>query len=645
MKRPIDTPDQIEAMVRTFDPGCVRKGHELLMLNPHRKDRKRKSFSINLDTGIWADFADPTGKAKGGSTAELLRFVKGTTSSEATKVHSAKSKCAALPQAAPSRPVVVTLPAAPKGTPEPSQAIPGYMTGQCWVYLNEEGLPVFCQARYEPRDGGKKEFRPFHWDAGAKRWVMGDPPKGRPPLYHLDQLVARPFAPVLVVEGEGAADAAQGHFPEHVSTTSPHGAASAAKADWSPMAGRSVTIWPDNDVSGTEYAEDVAQLAYAAGAISVRTVEVPSFFMSKWDLADPKPKGANLKQLLKAAVLVDRPQKLVDFVMSLSEFMAQPIKPRDYLVYPWLSASSLNMVFAARGLGKSWFVHKLALCLVTGVKFFSWIVPRKFRVLLVDGEMPKATLHKRFTFQVGKAVPPGLDILTSEDLWLMGDPLNFNGAETQAKFQNMLDALALRGQKPDLIIIDNLSSTTSGIDENDNGAQDGLLRWEMSLRHRGYAVLLVHHSGKNGEQRGASRREDLLDTVIRLSAPANLPEPAIGACFEIAFTKTREERPTPDKLTVVMGKGSNNQAEWKIVQAVSDDVRILQLIHDHAPKSNRELAALLGMAPTTAGKKLGPLIAGGLVANTKPISLLPKGLSALNEASTASAKDGKKRFT
>ena len=38
-------------------------------------------------------------------------------------------------------------------------------------------------------------------------------------------------------------------------------------------------------------------------------------------------------------------------------------------------------------------------------------------------------------------------------------------------------------------------------------------------RRRGMAVLLIHHAGKSGDQRGTSAREDIMDTVISLRRP------------------------------------------------------------------------------------------------------------------------------
>jgi putative DNA primase/helicase len=144
-----------------------------------------------------------------------------------------------------------------------------------WCYRDAEGRVLFYQRRFETSGGGK-EYRPLTYcqdRTGRRAWRSLGGPKPYP-LYGLDELAARPDAPVLVVEGEKAADAARTLFPEMVAITSPFGAKSASKSDWSPLAGRDVVIWPDNDDAGFAYAAAVANLARAAGAASVKIVEV-----------------------------------------------------------------------------------------------------------------------------------------------------------------------------------------------------------------------------------------------------------------------------------------------------------------------------------------------------------------------------------
>ena len=151
--------------------------------------------------------------------------------------------------------------------------------------------------RFEKKDG-EKDIRPLTlWRTGGKlSWQLKSLPKPRP-LYGLDQLAARPNAPVLVVEGEKAADAAAAIFPEYVVTTSPGGSSSAASAGWSPLNGRDVVVWPDHDEAGAKYARDVARLARNAGAASVRLVSVPADWPPNWDLADDLPEGVALDDL------------------------------------------------------------------------------------------------------------------------------------------------------------------------------------------------------------------------------------------------------------------------------------------------------------------------------------------------------------
>ena len=124
----------------------------------------------------------------------------------------------------------------------------------------------------------------------AWRWESWPPKR---PLYGLQALARRPSAPVVVCEGEKAADAAAQLLASYVTVTSPNGAKGAGKADWSPLRGRAVTIWPDADAAGLEYAHTVAKHALAAGAVSVAIVAPPDGLKIGWDAADALMEGWN----------------------------------------------------------------------------------------------------------------------------------------------------------------------------------------------------------------------------------------------------------------------------------------------------------------------------------------------------------------
>jgi len=146
--------------------------------------------------------------------------------------------------------------------------------------------------RFDLADGGK-EFTPATYcenpATGARDWRFKGFPAPRP-LYGLDRLAQRPSAPVVVCEGEKAADAAGELLPDHVAVTSSNGAKSAGKADWSVLSGRNVTLWPDNDDEGKAYAEAVAK-ALRGIAKSIKIAAAPAAAAEKWDAADALAEG------------------------------------------------------------------------------------------------------------------------------------------------------------------------------------------------------------------------------------------------------------------------------------------------------------------------------------------------------------------
>jgi hypothetical protein len=118
------------------------------------------------------------------------------------------------------------------------------------AYLDRNGNEHFVVVRFD--GAAKKDFRPFSRNGSG--WIAKDP-QGKLPLFHLAELIARPNERVFITEGEKCACelATLGLLV----TTSAHGAKSAHKTDWQPLAGREVVILPDNDAEGRVYAQTV----------------------------------------------------------------------------------------------------------------------------------------------------------------------------------------------------------------------------------------------------------------------------------------------------------------------------------------------------------------------------------------------------
>ena len=139
-----------------------------------------------------------------------------------------------------------------------------------------------------------KRIRPLWWD--GSQWLWKAPPTPRP-LYWARRHAT---APVLVVEGEKAADAAAALLPSHAVVAWPSGCKAIDKADWSPIAGRRCVLWPDADDVGRDAMDKLAPLLLKAGATQVRIVTPPSGVAEGWDLADADWSSAEAAAYLMA---------------------------------------------------------------------------------------------------------------------------------------------------------------------------------------------------------------------------------------------------------------------------------------------------------------------------------------------------------
>ena len=160
-----------------------------------------------------------------------------------------------------------------------------------WQYRDADNRVVGYAGRFD-LPNGKKEMSFLTWCRDPKtnkeQWAWKSYLKPRP-LYLGQDLVARSREPVLVVEGEKTADAAKTLFPDWVVVSWPGGGKAVKYANWKPLVGRDVVIWPDNDDAGRKSAATIGEILLQDGATSVKVVDVPLALGDGWDLADKVP--------------------------------------------------------------------------------------------------------------------------------------------------------------------------------------------------------------------------------------------------------------------------------------------------------------------------------------------------------------------
>lgn len=275
-----------------------------------------------------------------------------------------------------------------------------------------------------------------------------------------------------------------------------------------------------------------SQCEHIARSIGCAWVEMPTGSPSNFDCNDLSQRDG-IEAL--AEVLNDpkeHPRTNLQAI-TLHDLLAMELPPRRNLLDPWLPAQGLAMIYAPRGIGKTHIAQGIAYALICGGPFLTWRASEPAGVLYLDGEMPAAAMQERFAGIVAASnlspVAP-LRIL-SPDLQQCGMP-DLSTESGQAQIDELIDA------DTKLIIVDNLSTFCRSGEEN--AAESWLPVQTWALRHRaaGRSILFIHHAGKGGAQRGTSRREDVLDTVIALKRPADY-SPEQGARVEVHFEKAR----------------------------------------------------------------------------------------------------------
>jgi len=263
--------------------------------------------------------------------------------------------------------------------------------------------------------------------------------------------------------------------------------------------------------------------------------------------------AARMQPEVRAFEAASKPLAALD-LYDLSEHQ---FKERELLLKPWLHSQDLTMIHAGRGIGKTHLAIAIMYAVATGGTFAGWVAPKPTKVLYLDGELPGRVLQNRLSMHLPVEEPQrGFVRVFTPDLLPDGVGLpDLSTPEGQDIVEAMIE------EDTGLLIVDNLSAWCRTGRENDGESWNPIATWILQLRRRGIAVLMIHHSGKNGEQRGTSKKEDLLDAVIKLKRPVEY-DPKNGAIFVLEFTKARNLSGDAAQSLELTLTGDENQAEW-----------------------------------------------------------------------------------
>jgi hypothetical protein len=280
-------------------------------------------------------------------------------------------------------------------------------------------------------------------------------------------------------------------------------------------------------------------------------------------------------------------ERLALGLRSTADLSVMEVPERERLLGEFFCEADLGFLYAPRGVGKTFFAFSMAISITKGRDMGPWKVGQLSSVIYVDGEMP-ADLMKKRTISM-EAEAPNLLVLNHEILFQeTGLILNIARPEVQDALTGLCLARSAR-----VLILDNLSSLASGVKENEGDSWEKILGWLLHLRRLKIAVLIVHHSGRNGEMRGTSRREDAAFWIIRLEQKDSGGSKD-GARFVSVFTKQRNSPLDPPCLEWSYSTDPRNGQMLIGCKEASPEDIVLQLVAEDVTMA-KDIAEETGM--------------------------------------------------
>lgn len=423
---------------------------------------------------------------------------------------------------------------------------------QSYIYHDPSGVTVMAVVRTEP-----KGFYQERYEDGAFRPGLRRDPKGKilTPLfpYRVQEIMKANF--IIIVEGEKDVENVKWLLgPGEAATTNPMGAGKWKEEYNQYLEGKDVVIIRDKDEQGISHANKIVQ-STADVVKSIKVIDVPgkvtkdvsdfininlrkigvpvdeSRHVTEIDTSPQvisdkdRAKLENLKVDLRFVLfglmadvpdlsLTYFPKALKEYVRQFREFQRIELPERQVLMDPWLEDGSYGLICGKEGSGKTWLAMEIAAAVANGRNAMNglWTVEEPVPVMFVDGEMHWDDLKQRnLVLDIQRCY-----LLSKMEFEMRGVEPTLNLADENIR--NWLYHMILEWEIK-LVIFDNIFSLVSGVDTNSDRDWSPINDWCLRLRAQGVSVILIHHTGKGGDQLGTSSRRFNINWSFTLIPP------------------------------------------------------------------------------------------------------------------------------
>ncbi|MHB8069059.1 MAG: AAA family ATPase [Desulfobaccales bacterium] len=309
---------------------------------------------------------------------------------------------------------------------------------------------------------------------------------------------------------------------------------------------------------------------------------------------------------LQEALLGPKP-----LVMTFGEFKELDLPKREFLLngdFP-LETASITLISSDPGIGKTMLALEIAKMVATGDYGLGGTcnAPEALKVLYADGELAFPELKDRAEI-FSLAGITYLTLLSKLYLELKDTQPSLELAEKGVR--DILTKYIFKSNFK-LVIIDNIYSLFQ-IDLNSANEWAPINQWLLKLRSHGVATILIHHTGKGGEQLGSASKLFNINTALVL----NKAKPADGdekcCCFSIKVKKQRGQGLNLEgKKFIFRNRSWTVEGQSKVEKKMSTKVTILKGLAEG--KTQEAIAKEVGKSQVWISKLKKELITEGLL--------------------------------
>jgi hypothetical protein len=375
----------------------------------------------------------------------------------------------------------------------------------------------------------KQKYAPFSKNTDGT-WSLKRP-EGLMPLYYKAEHTDKP---VLVSEGEKANLGAEKIYKGDCATW--HGGVNSwQKADWSPIFGKEVWLFPDNDDAGFKCANDIAEML-VNNKCTVRVATPPTYFEPKDDLWDANQRNdfassEDLEKYMQNFAQI-KPKKPSLYFQTVDEIMSNIGEP-DWLIDKCIERGTVTSIFGAAKSGKSFIAIDMACAVASGRTFYGYET-KPATVLYLAGEGftgvgRRIKSHEQHYDYSLKNKP----LLVSNRGTRIGDTEDFKN------LQEVCRAIQEEHGSIGMIIVDTLARNY-GLNENSTEDMNKFIQHIDDLKEEFNAsIIIVHHTGhgSGARSRGSSVLPAALDYEFKVDRDKNSDDAAMLVSLKQTLVK------------------------------------------------------------------------------------------------------------